>query len=472
MLSQEENDLLTRTGPDTPGGALLRRYWQPIALAEELPANGVPLPVRVMSEDLVLFRDDQGQLGLLGLHCSHRRADLSYGRVENGGLRCLYHGWLYDRHGNCLEQPCEPVTKRFCEKVHHPAYPCHEQAGIIFAYMGPGEVPLLPGYEPLLAPPSHVLVTKIFHECNYFQANEGNLDPSHVSYLHRQANVPENLKRPVEGSDGKLYGTTSYGGDFDSGILFRIEKDGTGYSILHQFNSATNDAYYPVGDLYEGPGGTLFGVTYFGGIDDSGTIYMIKRDGGGFTILHSFLDSQRAGQNPNATLVRGPDGGIYGTAVFGGTFGCGSIFRIAPIKLTVVKEISGYRVRITGTIGQRYAIERADTANIERLWDDDVLVWHSGDREDNDRPRALRVIYWFIKRTTERRYEILDRQLFDGGFVQQHILHANCRNGGSIALRVCIVIKLGANGLISRIDEYFDPAEMAPLLESTDSQRR
>jgi ketosteroid isomerase-like protein len=112
------------------------------------------------------------------------------------------------------------------------------------------------------------------------------------------------------------------------------------------------------------------------------------------------------------------------------------------------------------------AIERADTANIERLWDDDVLVWHAGDHEDNDRPRALRVIHWFIKRTTERRYEILDRQLFDGGFVQQHILYANCRNGGSIALRVCIVIKLGANGLISRIDEYFDPAEMAPLLES------
>jgi ketosteroid isomerase-like protein len=118
------------------------------------------------------------------------------------------------------------------------------------------------------------------------------------------------------------------------------------------------------------------------------------------------------------------------------------------------------------------AIERADTANIERLWDDGVLVWHSGDREDNDRQRALRVIYWFIKRTTERRYEILDRQLFDGGFVQRHIPHANSRNGGSIATRVCIVIKLGANGLISRIDEYFDPAEMAPLLESTDSQQR
>ena len=113
------------------------------------------------------------------------------------------------------------------------------------------------------------------------------------------------------------------------------------------------------------------------------------------------------------------------------------------------------------------AIERADTATIEGLWDDDVLVWHSGDRVDNDRPRALRVIYWFIKRTTERRYEILDRQVFDGGFVQQHILHAISRNGGSISMRVCIVIKVGADGLINRIDEYFDPAEMAPLLEST-----
>ena len=204
MLSQEENELLTRTGPATPGGNFLRRYWQPVALSEELPADGAPLPVRIMSEDLVLFRDEQGQLGLLGLHCSHRRADLSYGRVENGGLRCLYHGWLYDRRGNCLEQPCEPVSKRFCEKVHHTAYPCHEQAGIIFAYLGPGEPPLFPGYEPLLAPAGHVLVTKIFHECNYFQANEGNLDPSHVSYLHRQGNVPENLKRPVPGTGGKL----------------------------------------------------------------------------------------------------------------------------------------------------------------------------------------------------------------------------------------------------------------------------
>ena len=117
------------------------------------------------------------------------------------------------------------------------------------------------------------------------------------------------------------------------------------------------------------------------------------------------------------------------------------------------------------------AIEQSDIAMVEQLWNEDVIVWKVADR-DRDRARALRVIAWFVNTTTDRRYEILDRQIFDGGLVQQHILHANGRSGGSIAMRVCIVIKLGANGLINRIDEYFDPAEIAPLTESTDSPRR
>ncbi|MCZ8381196.1 nuclear transport factor 2 family protein [Mycobacterium sp. CPCC 205372] len=116
------------------------------------------------------------------------------------------------------------------------------------------------------------------------------------------------------------------------------------------------------------------------------------------------------------------------------------------------------------------AIEAGDTAAVERLWAGDVLVWHSGDRQDNDRARALRVIGWFISRTTERRYEILDRTLFDGGFVQQHVLRAAGTDGATIAMRVCIVIRVSDDGLITRIDEYFDPAEMAPLL--TQQSRR
>ena len=113
------------------------------------------------------------------------------------------------------------------------------------------------------------------------------------------------------------------------------------------------------------------------------------------------------------------------------------------------------------------AIERSDVGMIEELWNDDIAVWHSGDARDNDYRRAYAVICWFINRTSHRRYEILDRRVFEGGFVQQHILHADGRNGTSIHMRVCIVIKVGTAGLITRIDEYFDPAEMAPLLDTS-----
>src|ERR1700745_3399099 len=106
-MNEAENELLTRTGPGTPCGELMRRYWQPAALSEELPVGGAPMPICPLCEDLVLFRDEQGRPGLLGLHCSHRGADLSYGRLEDGRLRCIYHGWLYDIHGRCIDQPGE-----------------------------------------------------------------------------------------------------------------------------------------------------------------------------------------------------------------------------------------------------------------------------------------------------------------------------------------------------------------------------
>src|SRR3954463_12135376 len=134
--------MLTLTGPGTPGGEMLRRYWQPVALSKELPEGRAPLPIRIMSEDLVLFRDDVGEIGLLGIHCAHRWADLSYGRLEDGGLRCIYHGWLYDRNGHCLEQPGEPAGSTFHERIRPTSYPCHETGGVIFTYMGHGEPPL------------------------------------------------------------------------------------------------------------------------------------------------------------------------------------------------------------------------------------------------------------------------------------------------------------------------------------------
>jgi phthalate 4,5-dioxygenase len=184
LLSAEKNELLTRTGAGTPCGELMRRYWHPIALAEELPPGGAPLPVRVFGEDYVLFRDEQGRPGLLDIHCAHRGADLSYGRLEDGGLRCIYHGWLYDVQGRCLEQPGEPAGSTFCEKIRQPAYPVVERADALWAYLGPGEPPLFPNYEWLTLPTENVFALKLFHECNFQQGNEGNIDYLHLSFLH------------------------------------------------------------------------------------------------------------------------------------------------------------------------------------------------------------------------------------------------------------------------------------------------
>ena len=201
MLNREENDLICRTGPGTPGGEFMRRYWQPVALAEELPSGGPPVPVRILSEDLVLFRDDRERIGLLGLHCSHRASDLSYGRIEDGGLRCLYHGWLYDIHGSCLEQPNEPPGRGFQDKIRHPAYPCREKAGMIFAYLGPGEPPLLPAYEALEVGDEQRWIAKQYHECNYLQGNEGNYDATHVLFLHGFLPTDEGRKANARRAD-------------------------------------------------------------------------------------------------------------------------------------------------------------------------------------------------------------------------------------------------------------------------------
>jgi phthalate 4,5-dioxygenase len=190
MLTKEQNQLITLSGPGTPGGALMRCYWHPVALADELPPGAAPLPIKVLGEDLVLFRDDRDRPGLLGLYCSHRCADLSYGRIEDGGLRCLYHGWLFDIEGRCLEQPAEPPGSRYKEEIRHLAYPVIERAGLLFAYMGTGEPPLLPSYEFLAATPEHRYLHKAFVECNYLQAVEGGIDPAHMSYLHRSWRRP------------------------------------------------------------------------------------------------------------------------------------------------------------------------------------------------------------------------------------------------------------------------------------------
>jgi phenylpropionate dioxygenase-like ring-hydroxylating dioxygenase large terminal subunit len=176
--------MLTETGPGTPGGALMRRYWQPVMLVRDFPPGSPPTPVRLLSEDLVFFRDDAGRFGLLGLKCAHRCTDLSYGRVEAGGLRCVYHGWLYDVDGKCLEQPTEPERGRH-NRIRQLAYPCIERGGAVWTYMGPGEPPVFPAYPALSVPEEYRYSIRWHSSCNYLQGNEGNIDPVHTSYLHR-----------------------------------------------------------------------------------------------------------------------------------------------------------------------------------------------------------------------------------------------------------------------------------------------
>ena len=160
------------------------------------------MPVRILGEDLVLFRDDRGRPGLLGIHCCHRGADLSYGRVEDGGLRCIYHGWLYDVHGNCLDQPGEPEGGRQRASFRQPAYPCQERVGVVFAYMGGGEPPLLRNFEFLGAPANHVFVSKIYTSAITSRATKGTSTRWHLSFLHR--NLRESARdkaRVVRGGD-------------------------------------------------------------------------------------------------------------------------------------------------------------------------------------------------------------------------------------------------------------------------------
>lgn len=185
MLSREDNERLTKTGPDDPAGRLMRAYWQPAALVSELPEERPVKAVRLLGEDLVLFKRGERDWGLVSRYCAHRGVDLSYGRLEDGGLRCLYHGWLYGPDGRCLEQPAEPPHSRFFEKVRIASYPCEERNGIVFAYMGGGDPPPFPEYDCFLAPDAYTFAFKGLWECNWLQGVEGGIDPSHVSFLHR-----------------------------------------------------------------------------------------------------------------------------------------------------------------------------------------------------------------------------------------------------------------------------------------------
>ena len=204
MLRPEQNDFLTQTAQGTPMGEMFRRYWIPALLAEELPENDCP-PVRVqlLSERLLAFRDSNGSLGLIDEFCAHRGVSLWFGRNEECGLRCPYHGWKYDVTGQCVEIPSEPEATGFRAKIKLRSYPLIERGGVLWTYMGPPEhQPGLPEYEFALVPPEHNYISKRLQYCNWLQALEGGIDSSHVSWLHRDALHSDPL---MQGARGNQY---------------------------------------------------------------------------------------------------------------------------------------------------------------------------------------------------------------------------------------------------------------------------
>jgi phthalate 4,5-dioxygenase oxygenase subunit len=186
MLSPQDNDLLCRVEGDAVMGRVFRRHWMPVCLSEEVAQrDGTPVHARVLGEDLVVFRDSDGRLGVLDERCPHRRASLALGRNEEGGLRCLYHGWKVDVAGNVLEMPSEHLASELCRKVKHTAYPCEEAGGFVWAWMGPREA-MAPFERPAFAPTEHtrVSVVKVHVEANWAQILEGAIDSAHSSSLH------------------------------------------------------------------------------------------------------------------------------------------------------------------------------------------------------------------------------------------------------------------------------------------------
>jgi phthalate 4,5-dioxygenase len=209
MLRKEQNHLLTHTGPGTPMGQLFRSYWIPALLSEELAKNDCP-PVRVklLSERLLAFRDTRGRYGLIDEFCAHRGVSLWFGRNEECGIRCAYHGWKYDVTGQCLDVPSEPEESGFAKKIQLTSYPLVERGGVLWTYMGrPERQPPLPEWEFVTVPGSQTMTTKRLQESNWLQAMEGGIDSSHVSFLHRSDLNTDPLFRGAEGNKYNLSDT-------------------------------------------------------------------------------------------------------------------------------------------------------------------------------------------------------------------------------------------------------------------------
>ena len=230
MLDQAKNRLLTEVGRGTPMGDLLRRYWMPIAGVSEFERESIK-PVRLLGEDLTLYKDLSGTFGLVDRRCPHRRADLSYGFVESCGIRCNYHGWLFDEQGRCTEQPYEDLAApqaNFKDKIHITSYPVEARGGLVWAYLGPQPAPLVPNWEPFTWTNGFVQIAFADVPCNWFQCQENSIDPLHFEWMHMNWSMrlgdrlgpysPRHLKLAFE--------------EFDYGFVYRRIREGMSESDL------------------------------------------------------------------------------------------------------------------------------------------------------------------------------------------------------------------------------------------------
>ncbi|HKT18398.1 MAG TPA: Rieske 2Fe-2S domain-containing protein [Stellaceae bacterium] len=248
MLSAADNELLTRTGKATRGGQYMRRFWLPALLSEEIPSPDSP-PVRVdlLGEKLVAFRDSNGRIGLIGRYCAHRQMDLFFGRNEECGLRCVYHGWKFDVNGKCVDMPVETAAAGYKDRIALDVYPCREHAGIIWAYLGPKDLPVeFPQFEFNTLPKEQIYIRKSLLRCNYLQAMEGNLDSSHVNYLHSFATG--NALAPGRGGltlekDGKIDSAVAFR---DINPTFEITETDFGFMVGAKRKLPNGKAYWRI----------------------------------------------------------------------------------------------------------------------------------------------------------------------------------------------------------------------------------
>jgi len=235
MLSTQENDLMCHIGPGTPMGELMRQYWLPVLISSELPAADCPpLRLRLLAENLIAFKSASGKVGILKDACPHRGASLFFGRNEEEGLRCVYHGWKFDVTGACVDMPSEPAESNFKTKVRATAYPCAERNGVVWVYMGPRQTPpKLPHFEVNMLENGEASIQKVLRGCNWMQALEGDIDTSHLSFLHMGTVKPENA----------VPGSFDYYGVKDRSPKYDVHETefGTTYGA---YRPAEEDTYY------------------------------------------------------------------------------------------------------------------------------------------------------------------------------------------------------------------------------------